>query len=140
MRRTIAFAGAASLIAVGLAASPAFADPKPAGQLTLDCGTPIEVTVAGNGQWTPAHDLGSTSVYQPVGFGAFTGTVYDGDGNVLDNFIDPSEVFKGGKRVGQGTPLECSFQGVEGPGYDPYFDQDVTFVYSGTVFVQTKKS
>ena len=72
-RRWIAFA-ALALAALALPAATAGADPKPSFNVTLTCGPEVvDVVVAGNGDWTPAHNLNSTLVGVPFAFGAFTG-------------------------------------------------------------------
>jgi hypothetical protein len=83
-------AGALALGMLGAVAAPAGADPKPgalAVALTCD-GEVYDVTVAGNGAWTPAHDLGSTLVGVPLEFGEFTGTFTPTDGEP-ETFTDP---------------------------------------------------
>ena len=57
------------------------ADPK-TGATQLSCGgTTYEVVVAGNGNWTPAHDTDSNVIFIPTWFGDFHGTVLDAEGN-----------------------------------------------------------
>lgn len=66
--------GALALAIIGLSASTVGADPKPLIAVQLNCGGEIfDVSVAGNGDWTPAHDLNSTLVGVPIAFGEFNG-------------------------------------------------------------------
>ncbi len=54
--------------------APATAAPKPTIDIQLFCGDePIDVSVSGNGDWTPAHDLNSNLVGVPIAFGTFEG-------------------------------------------------------------------
>ncbi len=59
-------------IVLGVFAQSASADPvnaKNAGFFTAVCGsTQLQVVVNGNGVFTPAHVIGSTSVFVPTGF------------------------------------------------------------------------
>lgn len=72
-RRWFAFV-ALALATLALPAATAGADPKPSFNVTLTCGQEVvDVVVAGNGAWAPAHDLNSTLVGVPFAFGAFTG-------------------------------------------------------------------
>jgi len=138
--KTAALAASLALAGSAIVGGPAMADPKGTGVQTLTCGgTTYDITVNGNGQWTPAHDSNSSKVFIPVGFANFTGAAYDVDGNLIAEFTDPSVVFKTGVRNGQGTPLACTFEGSEGPVYDEEFGQIVTFTFSGDVLVKTKK-
>jgi hypothetical protein len=64
--------GALLAILVGVFAQTASADPshaKNAGFFTAVCGsTQLSVVVNGNGEFTPAHVVGSTSVFIPTAF------------------------------------------------------------------------
>ena len=90
--------GAAAVVAsvLGSGVGAAGADPK-AGVTHLTCenGASYEVVVAGNGNWTPAHDSNSNTVFVPTWFGDFHGTVRDADGNVVDDFVEEGDVPKG---------------------------------------------
>ena len=73
---------ACSAFAAAVIAPVAMADPvnaKNAGQISAICdGNPIMVVVNGNGEFTPAHVIGSTSVFIPTAFDltfTFTPTV-----------------------------------------------------------------
>lgn len=81
--------GALALAAIGLSASTVGADPKPPFDVQLNCGGEIvDVSVAGNGAWTPAHDLDSTLVGVPLAFGEFSGVFTPTDGEPVE-FTDP---------------------------------------------------
>ena len=74
-------------IGVGTAA----ADPTgPVTELTCE-GTTYETVVAGNGNWTPAHDSDSNVMFIPTWFGDFHGTVLDAQGNVVDDFVEEGD-------------------------------------------------
>jgi len=72
MKRRLVTAAACLAFAAAAAAPMAAADPtnaKNATQITAMCGgSPITVVVNGNGEFTPAHDLHSTSVFIPTAF------------------------------------------------------------------------
>ncbi len=81
--------GALALAVIGLSASTVGADPKPSLAVQLNCGGEVvDVSVAGNGDWTPAHDLNSTLVGVPVAFGEFNG-VFTPTGGAPQAFTDP---------------------------------------------------
>lgn len=72
---------AALLIAATAAADPVNA--KNAAILTGSCdGTPVEVVTNGNGEWTPAHVLGSTTVLIPEAFDMTFTSTFDGSTDV----------------------------------------------------------
>lgn len=76
--------------------------------LVCDNGTTYLVEVSGNGDFTPARDIASTSVFVPVAFGAFTGTLKDPAGNVVESFTEPA-VSKGNSAKGLKDPVNCTF-------------------------------
>ena len=81
--------GALALAAIGLSASTVGADPKPFFDVQLNCGGEIvDVSVAGNGAWAPAHDLNSTLVGVPIAFGEFNG-VFTPTVGEPEAFTDP---------------------------------------------------
>jgi hypothetical protein len=81
---------AVAIAAVGLSGPSVGADPKPNIDATLTCGgQDYDIVVAGNGAWTPAHDLNSTLVGVPIAFGEFTG-VFTPTGGVPQPFTDPA--------------------------------------------------
>ena len=87
----ILLASAAVLPLAAFAALPASAAPARAGAVTVQCGaTTYQTWVNGNGQFTPAHDLASTSTLIPLAFGPTTFTVTDPNGVVVDSGTDPA--------------------------------------------------
>jgi hypothetical protein len=91
--------------------------------LTCD-GTTYQVTVSGNGQWTPARDTDSTVVFHPTAFGEFTGTFTPSDGSDPINETDPPEEFQAQPSNGHET-VDCSYQ-------ISFTEPDGTFEGSGT--------
>jgi hypothetical protein len=88
MKRLL-IAGALASIALAATATTVHADPAAGEMVELNCeGEIFQVVVAGNGLWTPAHDLGSTLVGVPLAFGEFTGTFTPTDGEP-ETFTDP---------------------------------------------------
>lgn len=133
---------ASSLVTVGLVAGTfvfplaltdaALADPS-GDTFTLVCnGTSYQVaTPPGNGDFTPALDLGSNRVFIPHAFGAFTGTIRDASGAVVDSFTEPAGAQGSGK---QKNDVSCSFTFHEvSDGSEPDFPAGYTFDGSGTV-------
>lgn len=89
MRRTLSV-GAGLALAASCLAAPASADPPAFGDITLQCGEEtISVSVAGNGDWTPAHDLNSPLIGKPIAFGEFTGTFTPAGGGEPETFTEP---------------------------------------------------
>jgi len=83
------FVSAIALTLIGLSPTQAGADPKPEIDITLTCGDEVvQVSVAGNGDWTPAHDLNSTLVGVPIAFGEFSG-VFTPTGGEPQAFTEP---------------------------------------------------
>lgn len=81
--------GAVALAVVGLSTTSVSADPKPGLDITLTCDEQdYDVSVAGNGAWTPAHDLTSTLVGVPIAFGEFVGE-FTPTGGEPQPFTDP---------------------------------------------------
>jgi hypothetical protein len=124
---------AASVLGSGVGA--AGADPKGGvTHLTCDDGGSYEVVVAGNGNWTPAHDTNSNTIFVPTWFGDFHGTVRDADGNVVDDFVEEGDVPKGQSAKTKGDILECTFSFTEvSDGSDPEFPEGFTFTGVGEV-------
>jgi hypothetical protein len=132
-RSTLVLAVLAPLATTMLAVAPAHADPagaRSALPLTVTCdnGAVYDVISNGNGNWTPAHDLASTSTLVPVSFGESTFTLTDASGTVLDSETTPAST-KGesGKQVRE-TAISCSYIGG---GTDPA--SGMVFTLSGTV-------
>ena len=126
-------ATAAAVSVLGLAA-PAWADPgNPSDAITLECdnGHVYSATVAGNGAFTPAHDLGSNAILVPTAFGEIHGTVTSTTGVVLAEFTDPP-ASKGSSSKPRATSTSCTF-GFSQTGFDEEFGQVVTFSLSGSV-------
>ena len=129
-------------LAVGLAAtlvpSQAGADPKAGETFALVCdnGTTYQATSNGNGEFTPAHDLGGTGVFVPVSFGTFSGTIRNAQGQVVDSFTEPG-TSKGQSAKGLSNPVTCTFSFSEvSDGSDPEFPAGFTFSGSGSATVR----
>ena len=137
--KSAALAASLALASSALVGGPALADPNQDSLVDLVCGSEeYKVTVAGNGNWTPAHDAESTTVWQPVAFANQIGEVRAADnGEVLDSFEDVTFTAKNGKRTGQGS-LKCRFSAVQGPVFDEFFGEEVFFSFSGDVWVKAK--
>ena len=123
----------AALSVLGLA-SPATADPGDAADailLVCDNGHSYSATVAGNGAFTPAHDLASNAILVPTAFGEIHGTVTSTTGTVLAEFTDPPTA-KGSSSKPRATTTSCTF-GLSQTGFDDEFGQVVTFTLSGSV-------
>lgn len=111
--------------------APALADPS-GDVFTLVCnGQTYQVTTsAGNGDFTPAHDLASNRVFIPHAFGPFTGTIRNASGTVVDSFTDPAQTQGSGK---QKNDVFCTFSFHEvSDGSEPDFPAGYTFDGSGT--------
>ena len=94
-------------------AATAGADPKQA-VFDLHCGDAhYVISTAGNGEFTPGHDLGSTTVFVPVSFGDFTGTLTHESGEVIDSFTEVGTVHKGSSnpRGAHDHPLHVPVRG-----------------------------
>ncbi len=63
--------------------------------------------VNGNGQFSPAHAVGSRAVLVPIAFGEFTGTFTDADGTTTTEVEPP--VAKGSSRPANGAVEDCSY-------------------------------
>lgn len=114
--------GAAAVALMGLgAAAPAQADPIHARdslfiQVFCDNGQTYGAVTNGNGAWTPAHDLSSTTMLIPVAFGEQTFTVTDPDGNVVDQETSPPTAKTGAATHNKNATLSCDFAGsLTGP-------------------------
>ena len=103
--------------------------------INLTCGTTTDaVTGNGNGQWTSVRSTTSTRVYIPVSFGAFTGTVRDANGTIVEQFTDPGGQVKGKNGTGVSNTTTCSYAFSEvSDGSDPDFPAGFTFEGSGDV-------
>jgi len=115
-----------------IAAASAGADPK-GEQFLLTCDNDMSYTIAvnGNGEFTPAHDTGSTTVLVPTSFRGSTFTVTDADGNVVDQGTDDSVAVKGRSERPRATTVDCTYTGSE-----TFTDPDLgelTVTFSGGV-------
>ena len=109
------------------------ADPKRGTQLSCG-GTTYEVVVAGNGNWTPAHDADNNVIFIPTRFGDFHGTVLDAEGNLVDELVEEGDVPKGQSDKNKGDILECTFSFTEvSDGSDPEFREGFMFIGEGEV-------
>jgi hypothetical protein len=117
MTRRLLIAAACLTAAVVLVPS-AVADPinaKNATQITATCnGQPVTVVVNGNGTFSPAHVIGSTSVFIPTAFDlTFTFTPSGGGGP----FVDTETSAKAAPIANTVTctiPLQTLFSGPDG--------------------------
>ncbi len=74
----------------------------------------------GNGEFTPGHDLESTTMLIPVAFGTFTGTLYDAQGNAVDTFTEDGFSAKGQSVDQVPGVVACTFSFTEvSDGSDP---------------------
>ena len=127
------FLATGMLATLGLAA-PAIADPGDSSNpivLVCDNGHTYNATVAGNGAFTPAHDLGSNSILVPTEFGEIHGTVTSATGTLLAEFTDPPAT-KGNSTKPRATSTSCTFS-LSLTAFDEEFGQVVTFSLSGSV-------
>lgn len=132
--RALTVAGLSVGLAVPvMAGSTALADPHSEdGAFSLTCaGTTYQVVVAGNGEWTPAHDTESNLVFIPHAFTGFHGEVRDASGALVESFEEPGAVQGKGK---QKNDVSCTFtvHGVS-DGSDPHFPAGYTFDGTGGV-------
>ena len=72
-------------------------------------GVTYQVTVNGNGAFTPAHDIASTSILVPTAFGETHGVITDSNGNVIDQFTDPPVVKGNSGNQARATMASCTF-------------------------------
>jgi hypothetical protein len=113
-------AAAAAILAAAVIAPVAGADPanaKNAGHLYALCGPQqvrVDVVVNGNGEFTPAHVLGSTSVFIPTAFNT-TFTFTPSDGSTPQINIDTSaKAAPLANTVTCTLPLQTLFSGPQG--------------------------
>lgn len=129
----LATAGVASTLWIGAAR----ADPEgETRELVCDNGQTYTVAVNGNGVFTPAFDTDSNAVLVPVAFGAFTGTLYDEEGNVVRTRSDPP-ILKGQSSRTLENAVTCSFTFEEvGDASHPDLPEGYKVVGSGTVIMR----
>jgi hypothetical protein len=77
--------------------------------VVCDNGSTYQVTVNGNGAFTPGHDLASTTMLIPTGFGEFHGVLTDADGNVIDEFVDPPMAKGNSGNQQRATTTSCTY-------------------------------
>lgn len=89
----------------------ALADPLTPGSETFELmcgGDAYEVVVAGNGSFTPAHDVDSNRVFVPTYFGEGTSIITNVDTGEVEEFIEPAEQ-KGKSTKARSTSAVCTF-------------------------------
>jgi hypothetical protein len=133
IRLRFVLAAAVAVAISAIATGTANADPLKRLPVTLNCGGgAISAVVNGNGEFTPAHDTGSTGVFIPLQFGPQTVVFTDPAGNTtIDNF--PASPPKGSAAPPGRIILDCTFHvDVTGPdGGHLVVDGQVTGFFSG---------
>ena len=121
-----------ALCAIGMVAGAAAADPG-GDPIELTCGeATFSVVTSGNGQFTPAHDVDSNTVFIPLSFGEFHGTIRDADDVIIDDFTEPATQ-KGKAGAHSKDTVSCTYVISEvGDGSD-FLPEGWTFVGEGTV-------
>jgi hypothetical protein len=127
------------LVVTGLAiatslgtAGAASADPQgEAFPVRCDNGVTYQVTINGNGAFTPAHDAASNSILIPTALGEFHGTLTDSDGNLIDEFVDPPVTKGSSGNHARATTTSCGFTITES--FDDPELGSVTFTGEGSV-------
>lgn len=107
LARAMTVAGLSAGLAVpGL--GTAWAQPSKAETFQLTCGD-TTYTVWGNGQgeWTPVHDTSGHITFVPHQFINFSGTVYDLQGNVYQEFSDEFVQTQGSGK--QKNDVRCTY-------------------------------
>ena len=102
---------AAATAMAALAAAPAFGAPaRETIPLECDNGNSYVVEVNGDGEFTPARDTASNSVFVPLSFGEFTGTITYPDGTV-ENLPPEPGIAKGKGNAGKNATnlVTCTF-------------------------------
>jgi hypothetical protein len=109
----------ACLVFAGILVPAATADPinaKNATQINAICsGGPITVVVNGNGEFTPAHVVGSTSVFIPTAFNV-TFTFTPTGGSPMSETDTSAKAARIKNTVTCAIPLQTLFSGPEGTG------------------------
>ena len=120
-------------LAIPLAGAGVAAADPPRGDIfpvVCDNGSTYQVIGTGNGAFTPAHDLASTSMLIPTAFGEFHATVTDNQGNVIQEETEPPAI-KGNSGHRRATTTSCTFTIS-----DSFEDPDLgllTFTVEGSV-------
>jgi secreted PhoX family phosphatase len=110
--------GAATAAVLGVSTiAPAQADPSGAKnalplQISCDNGQSYDAVANGNGAWTPAHDLNSSSILVPVSFGTVTVTIRDPQGNIVDQETQPPSAKPGASANNRHATTNCEFVGT----------------------------
>ena len=120
MHRRLLFVAACVVFVAAAIAPGAGADPtnaKNATQLYATCGSQtVNVVVIGNGEFTPAHDLASTSVFIPTAFDTtFTFTPSGGGGPSVETDTS-AKAARLANTVTCTIPLQTLFSGPQGTG------------------------
>jgi hypothetical protein len=103
----------AAVIAPGAGADPTNA--KNATQLYATCdGQRVDVVVIGNGEFTPAHDLASTSVFIPTAFATTFTFTPAGGGEPFSETDTSAKSAPLANTVTCDIPLQTLFSGPEG--------------------------
>ena len=109
----------ACLAFAGVLVPAALADPihaKNAGQINATCGgQPLTVVVNGNGEFTPAHVVGNTSVFIPTAFN-LTFTFTPTGGAPMSETDTSAKTGPIKNTVTCTIPLQTLFSGPEGTG------------------------
>jgi hypothetical protein len=132
-RSALAVAGLAVAATLGTA-SGASADPSKGDvgiPVVCDNGITYVIAANGNGAFTPAHDMASTTMLIPTSFGEFHGTITDSDGNVIDSFTDPPMTKGNSGNHARATTTSCGYTIT-----DTFEDPDLgtlTFTGEGSV-------
>ena len=125
MGRTTKFVTLAALV---LGMSAVLAAPALAGSsgnkahLTLTCqGESHDVIIGGNGDWTPARDTATTTVFHPNAFGEVTRTFYPADGSAPQTQTAPAHEFQAQQQNGHAR-IDCTFRFEHGDSSGTYID------------------
>ena len=125
MKRLL-IAGGLALACIAPTAGTALADPKTP-PIELTClGETYQITVNGNGQWTPAHDNNSSLVGVPIAFGELTVTFTPTGGEPQTEIIPPTS--KRNVPRSRNAVIECTF-------FQTGSDPEGTFEVSGSVTI-----
>jgi hypothetical protein len=109
---------AVCLVFAGVIVPAATADPinaKNATQINAICSGPITVVVNGSGEFTPAHVVGSTSVFIPTAFDV-TFTFTPTGGSPMSETDTSAKAAPIQNTVTCAIPLQTLFSGPEGTG------------------------
>ena len=111
----------------------AHADPVSTGEtFQLTCGgETFDVVVSGGGNFTPAHDVNSTTMFVPTYFGEGTATITNTVTGEVQQFVEPGGS-KGSATKERRTSTECTYSTTfEFP--DEVTGDLLVGVFSGTV-------